>query len=1083
MELSIPKIDESVTKVKTIEFPNHSLLSVNGNQPKAAVAVARLVSEGKPSDTFFALADAKVEDKPQPQTYVIVNTGELAASVINNVMIDGERFYSQVTEKAGVKSIHVWNPAWTWRAGPVEAPKTLNLWQQRLAPLWEKWNETVEVPFCKVVVTGDCNKDSQVDWQDGALAYRDHARAPYGSDQMKDAVVSQISMNFASQAQHPFLAMLDEVKMVYLYTDGLGQDLQFKGYQTEGHDSSHPDYDNVGRRQGGAAELNYTLKRMKDFNARGGIHINATEYYPEARTFNKELVDPASRGWAWLDQSYYTNQSYDIISGQLYSRLDAMRQALPELSWVYLDVYFGKGWDAWKMARKMEQLNLPFQTEFTPVLEREVVWHHRANEYANLGTDSQIARFIWNDAKDSWCVDPLLRGSQNLGYLGWHSERDVPAFIRCIFTENLPTKYLQHHRLLKLTADKAIFSDGITAEKIDAQTYGIFENGNLRVRSKWTKGYKKQRWGEDNLVFIPWEERIGHCYLSSMPLELRPQKFYHYSDKGGKSTWTLPALSSKATSLHYYELTDQGRIFVCNVPVVDGKVTLEAKPRIPYVLYQGEPEAKDMVWGEGSFLRDPGFHNKSFFGNCSTSHIRVATAENGQTCLEIAGNNGARGEVSQPVYGLKPGAWYATNVWTEITGNRQATLAIRPWPGYAAPEPMSKQDWKIVSVSSEETGAEQTPAANAIDGDPSTIWHTQYSAKQPAHPHELVVDMGKDLLATGFTYLPRAGNANGTVKAYSFQMSKDGKEWKTTAEGEFAGKQGPAGYAIIFKSPMRAQFFKFIAKSEIAGQNFASAAEIGVISPAASAAPALSPIACTIRKTDVPNYQDNHDKYLTCWQRLRVVFQAPADGSPVEFCLRGEAGDADAIVRFDDARIQEIAKPDMKGHLYAEDFENVESYWGPFVYGFQGNTRIHLSEAHLPFTDDTIDGNYSLKIMEGDQKLLVRSTTALLPLKANTTYKLEFDYLQNNPGQYAFVFGSNDAKAEQKIPVPAGGWKRAKFSTLFTTGAGDDWYIGVRKIAADPKERPKVEAQDIGSSKDSQVGMFVIDNLVVDELK
>ena len=165
-------------------------------------------------------------------------------------------------------------------------------------------------------------------------------------------------------------------------TDGLGQEIQFKGYQAEGHDSSHPDYGgNVGRRQGGREEFNFVMRRMKDFNATAGIHINATEYYPEAKHYSLDLVNTNKPGWAWLDQSFYTDQHYDIVSGKLYQRLDEMRADLPELDWVYVDVYFGVGWEAYKLATKMNSLGLPIYTEFPWLMERYVTWNHTSQDW------------------------------------------------------------------------------------------------------------------------------------------------------------------------------------------------------------------------------------------------------------------------------------------------------------------------------------------------------------------------------------------------------------------------------------------------------------------------------------------------------------------------------------------------------------------------------------------------------------------------------------------------------------------------------------------------------------------------------
>ena len=185
---------------------------------------------------------------------------QLAGSIYNNVLLDNDRLFLQTRQVGPEKVCSLWCPVWTYRVVT---------------------NETLPLPLAKVVVTGDLNGDGVVDWQDGAIAYRPLEPLPLGAELVKKRITSQIAMNFASYAQHPFLRVLDSVKMMYLQTDGLGQEIQFKGYQAEGHDSSHPDYGgNVGRRQGGRDEFNFVMRRMKDFNATAGIHINATEYYP-----------------------------------------------------------------------------------------------------------------------------------------------------------------------------------------------------------------------------------------------------------------------------------------------------------------------------------------------------------------------------------------------------------------------------------------------------------------------------------------------------------------------------------------------------------------------------------------------------------------------------------------------------------------------------------------------------------------------------------------------------------------------------------------------------------------------------------
>lgn len=137
-----------------------------------------------------------------------------------------------------------------------------------------------------------------------------------------------------------------------------------------------------------------------------------------------------------------------------------------------------------------------------------------------------------------------------------------------------------------------------------------------------------------------------------------------------------------------------------------------------------------------------------------------------------------------------------------------------------------KSGWSVVSASSEQPG--EGPAKHAIDGDPATYWHTQWSPNSPRHPHELVVDMGKTQSITGFRYLPRQdGGVNGTVAEYEFSVSLDGTNWTVVSSGRFAHTAGPT--RVRFGTAVDARYFRFIAKSEINNGPWATAAEMDVM--------------------------------------------------------------------------------------------------------------------------------------------------------------------------------------------------------------------------------------------------------------
>ena len=135
---------------------------------------------------------------------------------------------------------------------------------------------------------------------------------------------------------------------------------------------------------------------------------------------------------------------------------------------------------------------------------------------------------------------------------------------------------------------------------------------------------------------------------------------------------------------------------------------------------------------------------------------------------------------------------------------------------------VDRSSWKIVSVSSENDGEE---APNAIDGDPTTIWHSRWASPVAKHPHEIVVDMASLLEVDKFIYTPRNSD-NGRIKDYELYFSKDGKKWEGKVKGVFT--YSTFAQVVTLKKPIAARYFKFIALSEINGRDWASAAELNV---------------------------------------------------------------------------------------------------------------------------------------------------------------------------------------------------------------------------------------------------------------
>ena len=136
-----------------------------------------------------------------------------------------------------------------------------------------------------------------------------------------------------------------------------------------------------------------------------------------------------------------------------------------------------------------------------------------------------------------------------------------------------------------------------------------------------------------------------------------------------------------------------------------------------------------------------------------------------------------------------------------------------------------KTGWKIVSAT-----CEGAPAANAIDGNPATLWHTHTAAGRQPPPQEIVVDMGAAHELKGFLYLPRQDHATvGNVDQYAFYVSADGTTWSEAAKGEFGNiKANPVQQKVLFEKSVQARYFKFVALHS-ADADCVCVAELGVI--------------------------------------------------------------------------------------------------------------------------------------------------------------------------------------------------------------------------------------------------------------
>jgi hypothetical protein len=115
----------------------------------------------------------------------------------------------------------------------------------------------------------------------------------------------------------------------------------------------------------------------------------------------------------------------------------------------------------------------------------------------------------------------------------------------------------------------------------------------------------------------------------------------------------------------------------------------------------------------------------------------------------------------------------------------------------------------------------------AIDGNPATIWHTNWEP-MARPPHELILDLKKPVRLRGITYLPRQDMTNGRIARYEVYLSLDGKEWgPAVAAGTWPNDA--ARKTVQCEKPRDARFLKLVALNEVRGQPFAAVAELDIL--------------------------------------------------------------------------------------------------------------------------------------------------------------------------------------------------------------------------------------------------------------
>ena len=280
-----------------------------------------------------------------------------------------------------------------------------------------------------------------------------------GADTVTDSW-NMIAMNVGSEAQYPFLRILDNAKKMSLATDNFSQNIIIKGYQSEGHDASHPDFANYNKRAGGLEDFKTLLEESQNYNTKVGVHINHTDVYPEAPQYEKIKTELGA--WSWYDsakQIVRENDDLDKTSQGLDGRLEQLFDKDTEnmLDTVYVDVFFGTRWPMYKLVDNINSRDMALGTEYVDEMVSHSVFAHHIG--SNFGGAGNLVRIVDNSQADIFANHQLFRGAasranEDIGIDGWQGAKDMNKAIQSFYGKILPNKFLAQYPIMQYNSDE-----------------------------------------------------------------------------------------------------------------------------------------------------------------------------------------------------------------------------------------------------------------------------------------------------------------------------------------------------------------------------------------------------------------------------------------------------------------------------------------------------------------------------------------------------------------------------------------------------------------------------------------------------
>ena len=1064
-DVTYPRNDRLTNPVEQIHFFDQSLVSVRSNQEQAKLATADLAPNTLTSGDVFADVNDSFDVERfngHSARYAFVSNNELSAGVFSNSDIgnggagsDNKRVITTSVDRGAYKNVGASSNQWYYdrkissvdpaNAADVDSVLTA---EQKVVGIREGRDQA---PYVKVVITGENNNDGMINWQDAAIAARDQevVHIPVHSDKVPEIVTTRIAMNFESEAPNPFLTTLDNVKRVALHSDGLGQSVLLKGYASEGHDSGHPDYDDIGERMGGVEDFRTMLHEGHKVGAQFGIHTNASEFYPEADAFSDNAVRwDGSRakgtpkvhyGWNWLDQGIAMNGVYDLATDNRYTRYNNLHKLVGDntdggdgLDYIYVDVWgnFTSGSEqAWHTRKLSNDItagdnNWRIVHEWSFANDWDSTFQHWVSDftYGNYGDkgklNSSIMRFMLNSHKDSWVPDfpsyggaanaPLLGGPVMQGFEGWQSDYEYDQFIDTLYNQMLPTKFLQHYDAMKWVTDE----DAVTLP------YGAGSGDfNWNTTSEWKPDVQIELRGQDDktdkvVVTRGSDGEINETYAYSNPAERLEYRSRHITLNGRT---ILVGATNPGEFRPERSVAGDMRYLIPWYWDQDGKVVSSADEKLYHYNIKGGETTWQLPEGWEN-LENVTVYKLTDLGRTEETKVAV---ENGYVTLNaeaeipyivVKGTEGAKAPVvdwtaeGQHLSDVSFNSVLADH-WT-VTGNAEVVK--------------TEHDVPMLKITGEGSVSQKLTDLKA--GEKYAVY-VGVDNRSDAKAMMQILDKDGNVVASEYSLRSFVPNAIG---AYIHQS-----HWNDLSYSYFQNM-------YVFFTPEAGQEYTLVLSHED-GEGYAHFDDVRVAE--------------------------------------RGIFNA------------GKNGD---VEKNEVVPVKDHYTYDKDGNFvsFEQDFEHVSQGLFPFVVyngGQVTDCRMHLAKKHSPYTqagwatkkaDDVLDGNWSIKIngQTGRNALMYTTVPQNFHFDAGKFYTVEFDYQMGSEGTYEAVIldgGVNGKAVTKRIPLEKSLGETAHATILVQGSESGQTAVGIWSTNRGAQV-PAGEHADFGGYKD-----FMLDNLVI----